>query len=121
LVSLQLRRFYGGCCIALSGKGGNVNKPCPTCGTPCTIIEDDIGEGLANQWLEPVTDSVTDLSRPWHWGTERPPQDMRRYQVITGGYVFQFDGEWTWRRWLIESTKIEVFAWREWPDPPETK
>lgn len=90
-----------------------MNKNCPTCGTPCTVVMDDIGCGLANMWYEPVTD---DPSRPWHSGSERPPEDMKRYQVITGGYVFEFDGEWTWHRWHIESTKIEVLAWREWPE-----
>ena len=99
-----------------------MNKNCPTCGTPCTIIEDDIGCGLANMWYEPVKPewiSVDDaLAEP------KPKTRAFVNAQLWSDWPFEvmvaeFDEKYWWVDEDVVPYKVTHYMPIDWPEPPE--
>ena len=78
------------------------SKLCPTCGTQCTVVSDDIGCGLAQMHYEPVE---------WTSVDDAQPDDCRNVDVIRKVHYWQggwYDSEL--------NPIVNVEFWREIPE-----
>jgi len=100
-----------------------MNKTCPTCGTLCEVVEDDIGCGLANMWYEPVKPE-------WTLVEDAPDAYEECWLVLSTGEMGwgsrdKAIGWWQFADSMHGAPRSvkNVTHWRyfERPDPPEVE